>query len=199
MPVVANNMRRSAAASGVLGGEHVEGTRHVMADAGHGDVMLLHGLEQRGLSLGAGAVDLVGHQELGEDRSFDEAEAAPPGRALLQHFRAHDVGGHQIRRELDALVLESEHGAERLDQTRLGKAGHADQKRVSAGEQRNQGKVDHALLAENGGSRGLADFFNLGANLLDTIDELGFGFSKCCHGFSLARSWSMEDYRAKGR
>ena len=28
----------------VLGGEYVEGTRHVVADAGHGDMMLLHRL-----------------------------------------------------------------------------------------------------------------------------------------------------------
>ena len=60
----------------VLGGEHVEGRGQVVADAGDGDVVFLHRLQQRRLGARAGAVDLVGHQELGEDRAADEAEAA---------------------------------------------------------------------------------------------------------------------------
>ena len=56
--------------------------------------MLLHGLEQRGLGAGAGAVDFVSHQKLGEDRAFDEAERAAAGLGFLQHLRTHDIGGH---------------------------------------------------------------------------------------------------------
>src|SRR6185437_10404979 len=54
--------------------EHMEGTGHVMTDAGHGDVVLLPRLEQSGLGLGARAVDLVGHEELSEEWALDEAE-----------------------------------------------------------------------------------------------------------------------------
>ena len=60
----------------VLGGEHMERRRQVVAHAGDGDVMLLHRLQQRRLGARAGAVDLVGHQELGEDRAGHEAEGA---------------------------------------------------------------------------------------------------------------------------
>ena len=88
---------------------------------------------------------------------------------------------------MDALVLKAEHGAERLDQARLGEAGHADQQRMTAGQKRDEGKVDDAFLTENGRSRGLADASNLGANLLDTIDELGIGLGSGCHGFYLSR------------
>ena len=87
----------------VLGRQHVEGRRQVVALAGDGDVLLLHRLQQRRLGARAGAVDFVGHQQLGEHRALDEAEGAAAAVALLQHFRAQDVGRHQVGRELDAL------------------------------------------------------------------------------------------------
>ena len=60
----------------VLRREHMKRRRQIMADAGHGDVMLLHGLQKRRLGARAGAVDLVGHQELGEYRPLHETEGA---------------------------------------------------------------------------------------------------------------------------
>ena len=94
--------------------------------------MLLHGLQQRRLRLGAGAVDLVRHQQLREDRPFHEPEAASAARGILEHFRADDVGGHEVRGELDALGIEPQDLAQRLDQQRLGEAWHADQQRMAA-------------------------------------------------------------------
>src|SRR5262249_22953157 len=55
-----------------------------------------------------------------------------------------------------------------------------------------------AVLAENDRGRGLAHFLDLGADLLDTVDKLALVRGKCCHGLSFARSWGLEDYRAKG-
>ena len=111
----------------VLRRQHVERLGQIVARAGDGDVLLLHRLQQRRLGARAGAVDLVGHQQLGEDRARDEAEAALAAGAFLQHFGAEDVGGHQVGRELDAAGVEPEHGAHGLDQLGLGEAGHADQ------------------------------------------------------------------------
>jgi hypothetical protein len=54
---------------------------------------------------------------------------------LVHHFGAEDVGWHQVGRELDAARVEAEHDAERLDQLGLGKAGHADEQRMAAGQQ----------------------------------------------------------------
>ena len=124
--------------------------------AGDRDAALLHRLQQRRLGARAGAVDLVGHQQLAEHRAGNEAERAPAGLAFLQHFRAEDVGRHQIGRALDALVVEPEHGAERLDQPRLGQAGDADQQRMAAGEQGDQGLIDHLALAEDDSADALA-------------------------------------------
>ena len=111
-----------------------------------------------------------------------------PAVKFLEHLGADDVGRHQVGRKLDALVLKPKHGAKRFDEARLGKAGHANQQRVAAGKQRDESKVDDALLAENNGGRRLAHFLDLGANFLDTVDELGLGLGKCCHGVSFARS-----------
>ena len=42
-----------------------------------------------------------------------------------------------------------EHGAERLDELRLGEARHADEQAVAAGQDRDQGQVDDLFLAED--------------------------------------------------
>ena len=142
----------------VLRREHMEGLRQIVALAGDGDEMLLHRLQQRRLRARAGAVDLVGHQELREDRSADEAEAALVVGALVEDLRAEDVGGHQVGRELDAVGGQPEHRAHRVDELGLGEAGHADEKPVAAGEHRRQRPLHHRLLAEDhfgdGGARG---------------------------------------------
>ena len=151
----------------VLRGEHVERRRQVVALAGDGDVLLLHRLQQRRLGARAGAVDFVGHQQLGEDRALDEAEGAAAAVALLQHFGAQDVGRHQVGRELDALASMPEHDAQGLDQLGLGEAGHADQQQVTAGQQRNQRLIDDLLLAINDLADGGARLPQLAAQPLD--------------------------------
>ena len=125
----------------------MEGRRQVVALAGDGHVVFLHRLEQRRLGARAGAVDLVGHQQLGEDRAGDEAEIAGAVGGLVHHLRADDVGGHEVGGELDAPRRQAENGAQRLDQLGLGEAGHADQEAVAAGEDRDQRAVDHRFLA----------------------------------------------------
>jgi len=129
----------------------------VVALSGHRDVLLLHRLQQGRLGAGAGAVDLVGHQQLGEHRALDEAERAVAHVAFFQHLGAQDVGRHQVGRELDALAFHAQHDAQGLDQLGLGEARDADQKQVTAGQEGNQRLIDDRLLAINdladGGTR----------------------------------------------
>jgi hypothetical protein len=54
---------------------------------------LLHGLEQRGLRLGRRPVDLVGEQQVREDRALAERELRRPG---VVDERAGDVAGHEV-------------------------------------------------------------------------------------------------------
>ena len=74
-------------------------------DAVGGDLALLHRLEQRGLRLRRRAVDLVGEQDVREDRALAELELAG---ARVVDERPGDVAGHQVGRELDALRVEAE-------------------------------------------------------------------------------------------
>src|SRR6516162_6468037 len=60
----------------VLRGEHMEWLRQIVSGAGDGNMLFLHRLQQCGLGARAGAIDLVGHQQLRKYRSGDEAKAA---------------------------------------------------------------------------------------------------------------------------
>ena len=91
-------------------------------------------------------------------------KSALAGR-LLQHFRADDVGGHEVRRELDALGIEPQYLTKGIDEQRLGEAGDADQQRVSARQDRHQRALDHDVLAED----------HRGGGLVCTANPLGCG------------------------
>ena len=116
----------------VLGGEHMEGRRQVITLAGDRDVIFLHRLQKGRLGTRRSAVDLVGHQELGEDRALDETEGAASTVVLVHHLGAENIRGHQIRRELDAVGGKAEHLAERRHQSGLGKTGNADEQSMTA-------------------------------------------------------------------
>ena len=120
-----------------------------------GDLALLHRLEQRGLHLGRGAVDLVGEEDVAEDRAGLEAELALAALGIVD-LGAGDVGGQQVRRELDAAEVGVEVLGHRLDGPGLGEAGQALDQQVAVGEQADQHALDHAGLAEDlGVHRGL--------------------------------------------
>ena len=63
----------------VLRGEDEERLFERVGAALDGDAVLLHRLEQRGLGLGRRAVDLVGEQDVGEDRAGREDHLAAAG------------------------------------------------------------------------------------------------------------------------
>jgi hypothetical protein len=67
-----------------------------------GDCALVHCLQQRGLGLRRRAIDLVGEQQLSEDRPFGEEKGV--GLEIEQVGSKH-VAGHQIGGELDAAEL----------------------------------------------------------------------------------------------
>jgi hypothetical protein len=93
--------------------------------------VLLHRLEQRRLRARRRAVDLVGEDDVREDRPLDEAEGARPRRAvLLEDLRARHVARHQVGRELDAPEVEPHRLGHALHEQRLRQPRHADQPRV---------------------------------------------------------------------
>jgi len=75
--------RVGASISSGFCGQHEERPRQRTCRVANTDGLFLHRFEQRGLSLGCGAVDLVGQDQVGEDRPGLEAQAAPPVEVSL--------------------------------------------------------------------------------------------------------------------
>ena len=147
------------------------GTRERLAADRH--LVLLHDLEQRRLHLGGRAVDLVGEQEVAEDRAELGVEACRcrGGRSRVPTRSAGTRSGVNWMRRKRA----AEHLGERLDGQRLGQAGHALEQHVAAGEQRDEQALEHRVLADD-------DALDLVQRLL----ERGGGSSRrACGGSSL--------------
>ena len=118
--------------------------------AASGHAALLHGLEQGGLRLGRGAVDLVGQDQVREEWPFDEAEvAAPRGSIFLDDLGARDVRGHEVGRELDAFEGEVEELGQRRDEQRLGQPRNADKEAVAAREEADEQVIDGRFLTDD--------------------------------------------------
>ncbi len=127
--------------------------------AADGDRVLLHRLEQRRLRLGGGAVDLVGEDDLREDRPALKFEDPFAVGAFHDDVRADDVGGHQVGGELDPVEIERECIGQRPHQKGLSQSGNALEERVAPDEQACQDAVDDLVVTDD-------DLADLGLDLL---------------------------------
>src|SRR4029079_16363168 len=109
-------------------------------------LVLLHRFQQCALRLGARAVDLVGEDDLREDRARVEAER---GAVAVEDRHADDVGRQQVGGELDALVVEPQQARARVAERRLADAGHVLDQQVAAREDAGHGEAVLALLAQD--------------------------------------------------
>ena len=141
--------------------------------AGHGHLALLHRLQEGRLRAWARAIDLVGHQQLGEDRAGDEAEALAAGAGVVEHLGAQNVGRHQVGRELHPFLGKTQDDAQGLGKAGLGQARHADQERMATGQERDQRVLDNALLTEDDPTDLLLDLIQLGDGRLDRGGNIG--------------------------
>jgi hypothetical protein len=132
---------------GVLRCDHHEGIAERIVLAVDGDGALVHRLKQRGLRLGRGAVDLVGKQDLGEDRALGQHEAVG---LEIEQVGAQHVARHQVGRELDAPELQRKGRGEGLGEERLGRPRHALDEDMAADKQAGQHQVHHLVLADHG-------------------------------------------------
>jgi hypothetical protein len=127
----------------------MKGARQIVPFAGDGDVVFLHRLEQRRLGSGTRPVDFVGHEQLGKYGSPYKAKTAAPIDSFFEDFGSQNIGGHQIRRELDAARIQAKNGAKGFDKLGFGEARHTDKQPVTARKQRDQGLFDNVRLAED--------------------------------------------------
>ena len=120
----------------------------IVSRARDGDMLFLHRLQQRRLGARAGAIDFVGHQQLGKYRAGDKTKAALTGLAFLQHFRAENVRRHKIGRELNAPRVKAEHGAQCVHKFRLCQTGQAKEQGMPAGQYSYQRLFEDFFLTE---------------------------------------------------
>ena len=85
----------------VLRGQHEERARHQVLLSRDGDMSFLHRFKEGALSLWRGPIDLVGEENIGEDRAGFETKPLRPVFVLNDEIGADDVGGHQVGRELN--------------------------------------------------------------------------------------------------
>ena len=128
----------------VLGGDDHERRRQRVGHAVDGDLVLGHGLEQRGLGLGRGPVDLVGQHDVVEHRPGPEVEGVV---APVPHREAHHVGGQQVGGELHPAEAALDRRGQRLGQVGLAHARDVLEQQVALGHQAQQHQLDDVALA----------------------------------------------------
>ena len=69
---------------------------------------------------------------------LDGAEGALAGRWFFKDFRAENIGGHEIGRELHAPRIEAQHMPHGLDEFGFCQSRHTDEQGMATGEHRNQ-------------------------------------------------------------
>ena len=109
---------------------------------------LLHGFEQRGLGLRRGAVDLVGEDQVRDQRSLLELHLVPAILALDQDRSALDVRRHHVRRELDAGEVQIERLTEAAHEQGLAQPGDTLEQNVAAREQCGENSLYDVDLAD---------------------------------------------------
>jgi hypothetical protein len=124
---------------GVLGRHDQEQVIERIALVAHGYLPFFHGFEQRRLDLRRCPVDLVGQDQVVEQRALAEFE-----RALLRSvdIRPGQVRGQQVGRKLQAVKITFDALRQHLDGTRLGQAGGTLDEQVAVAEQRDQHAID---------------------------------------------------------
>jgi hypothetical protein len=129
---------------------------------------LLHDLEERALHLCGRAVDLIGQEQVGEDRSERGLELAV---LLVVDAGADKVRRDEVWRELDPLELAADRLRDGLDRERLRQAGNALNKEMTASKQRDDHALEQVVLADD--------------DLLDLEEQalhLAAGSDTRCHG-----------------
>ena len=146
----------------VLGRQDKKRVRQIEGLVAQRDLPFLHRLEQRALDLGRRAVDLVGEQQVGEDRSLLDLEVVLVGPVDLG---SQQVRRQQVRRELDARKAGVNRFREGLDRRRLGQARNALDQYVAVGDERHQQPIDHVGLTDD----------HLGHLGADPLQQIGLG------------------------
>ena len=129
----------------VLGREHEERVRELSRDPVDRHLLLRHRLEERGLRLRHGAVDLVDEEDVREHRAGPELEVAV---ALVEDGQPGHVRRLEVRRALDALVRRAlDRPGDRAREHRLRRARDVLEEDVPPAQERRDDELDPVRLA----------------------------------------------------
>src|SRR6266849_9075227 len=112
-----------------------------------GDLRFVHGFEKRGLRARRSAVDFVGEDDVGENRSGTKFKFARFG---IVDADAENIAGEQVRGELDALEAAMKRFCERLRESSFADAGYVFDEQVAAREKGDERELDGLFLAVDG-------------------------------------------------
>src|SRR6202165_772775 len=129
----------------VLRRQYQEGKRERVGGAIDRHLLLLHRFQKGRLRLGGGPVDLIGEQDLREDRTLAEFELLGRGAVDID---PRDIRRKQVRRELQPLEAATQRAGERLRQHGLAHAGHVLDEDVAAAQQCNDAEFDLRRFAD---------------------------------------------------
>ena len=132
--------------SGILGGDDEKGLRQLAGLAFDGHLPFLHRFQQGALGLGRGAVDFVGQDQLGENRTGMEDEGLT---LAFIHRRAQDVRRQQVAGELDALILQTQAASQGVSQSGFAHSGQVLDQQMTACQQTSHGQANGSLLTED--------------------------------------------------
>src|SRR5690606_712354 len=125
------------------------------------DLTLLHGLEQGRLCLRAGAVDLVTHDDVGEDRARFELELPP---VPVIDADAGDVRGQQVGSELDPVERAVDRPRDGFGEMGLPDPGDVLHENMALGDESQQHELDDLAFA-------LDDGLHVGGDSVETLSE----------------------------
>ena len=130
----------------VLGGDDEKRIGEGMSVPLDAHLTLGHRLQQGALHLGAGAVDLVRQQHLGEDGAGVKAKCLLLG---VEDLQPQQVGGEQIGGELHPPACQPQHLRQRVGQGGFAHAGQILDQQMTARQQRHQRDFQLQRLAQN--------------------------------------------------
>ncbi len=108
--------------------------------------MLLHRLQQRRLHLGRSAVDLIGQDDLGEERAFLDVKVLT---LLVEDHGADQVGRQEVGGELDPGERCVDDLRQRAHRERLGQTGNPLEQDVPARQQPDEEPLHHGILSHD--------------------------------------------------
>ena len=130
----------------ILGRDDHEGLMERIGLVIHGNLGFAHGFQQAALSFWRGAVDLIGQDDVGEERARHELKRL---FLAIEHGNSNDIGRQQVTGELNAFEGAVEGAREAMSQRGFADAGYVFDQKVSARQEADDGHLEHLRLAFN--------------------------------------------------